>query len=382
MLKHRATCCSLFAPILSLFVALLLAACAVQPPALSSPASLPAAAEKPVYTRVQLSPDGAFLAALTPYKNRQNVVVMDLGKRRAHLVTGIEAQDVAMFWWANNNRLLFTLRGDGGAASGLFAVNKDGSRPSALIPVAGASPARYTQFAQRIPGNNDEVVVLANERNEASPDVYRLNVNSGRKVLLTTDKPDGVQSWVLDHRGVVRVAMAQDASEARIFYRRDDKSPWTPMVAFAPTDAAFAPVTFAEDDRTLYVLAPTQNGKASIRAYDPEAKKMGATLFELDHGALGDAIFDPYTSKLLGFKDAGQPSAVWLDAKYQRLQAQLDGAIKGGHCDIRSTNAQGSRFVVYSLSSAGSGAFYLFDTAKLTLEELEFPSATKSALLR
>jgi hypothetical protein len=382
MLKRRATCCSLFAPILSLFVGLLLAACAAQPPAPGSPPSPPASVEKPVYSRVQLSPDGAFLAALTPYKNRQNVVVMDLGKRRAQLVTGIEAQDVAMFWWANNNRLLFTLRGDGGAASGLFAVNKDGSRPSALIPVAGASPARYTRFAQRIPGNDDEVMVLANDRDEGAPDVYRLNVNSGRKVLLTTEKPDYVQSWVLDHRGVVRVALAQEASETRIFYRRDDKSPWTTMIAFAPTDAAFTPITFAEDNQTLYVVARTQNGKASIRAYDPEAKTMGATVFELDHGAPADAILDPYTSKLLGFKDADQPSAVWLDAKYQRLQVQLDGAIKDGHCDIRSTNAQGSRFVVYSLSSAGSGAFYLFDTAKLTLEELEFPSATKSALLR
>jgi hypothetical protein len=49
----------------------------------------------------------AKLAALAPINGRMNLVMVDLETRKPTAVTGIKAQDVSGFLWANNERFLF-----------------------------------------------------------------------------------------------------------------------------------------------------------------------------------------------------------------------------------------------------------------------------------
>ena len=131
--------------------------------------------KEPLMLGPQLSPDGEYLAALTPYninresmsrckdrpfgqKNnkgevhfcdvaRRNITVIHIGDKNKDCqrgnyaacpsvrVTQLRSQNVNNFFWANNDRIIFTTGGDqlngiyGFADTlGIYAVNKDGKK--------------------------------------------------------------------------------------------------------------------------------------------------------------------------------------------------------------------------------------------------------------
>ena len=63
--------------------------------------------KNPDKTGFQLSPDGNSLALMKPWKNRMNVFIQKIGKPGEKRVTRSTARDVADFFWANNNRIVF-----------------------------------------------------------------------------------------------------------------------------------------------------------------------------------------------------------------------------------------------------------------------------------
>src|SRR6056297_372797 len=106
--------------------------------------------KRPLFTSFQLSPDGEYLAAVTPlFENeRRNIAVIDLETREAKAITGVKDRDVSGYMWANNDRLLFFMDKDGNESFGIFAVNKDGSRPRTLIEPAETQVRGGTFFPQ------------------------------------------------------------------------------------------------------------------------------------------------------------------------------------------------------------------------------------------
>ena len=60
---------------------------------------------RPQYSQMILSPDGTKLAALTPLKGRDNLVVVDLDKRTRNIITAFEKLDAAGVFWVSSTRL-------------------------------------------------------------------------------------------------------------------------------------------------------------------------------------------------------------------------------------------------------------------------------------
>ena len=57
------------------------------------------------YTSMALSPDGEKLAAIVPFRGRNNLVVINLKTRTPKIITGYDSFDVANFEWINDTRL-------------------------------------------------------------------------------------------------------------------------------------------------------------------------------------------------------------------------------------------------------------------------------------
>ncbi|MEP7295977.1 MAG: hypothetical protein ABI702_07295, partial [Burkholderiales bacterium] len=177
-------------------------------------------AKKPKLASIQFSPDGKRFAAVRDLNGRFNLVVGDLEKSTLTQVTSFKTYDVGGYQWIGNNRLLTSLYdASKGLAEtrggGLFALNADGSEPKELSPTNEACQARnqicrQISFVARIAGSEDEIIASANERDAKTQDVYRLNTKTGRKTLLTTENPGGVESWLLDQNNVPRAAISQN----------------------------------------------------------------------------------------------------------------------------------------------------------------------------
>ena len=349
---------------------------------------------KAEYRSLNFSPDQKFMAALVPVNSRYNLIILDLDKRSATRVTNLPNADVLSFFWASNDRIIFrtgneaeigVARGDGG----LFAVNKDGSGSRVLVaPTAetqGQFVPRLTTVLARIKDNKDEVLVSANDRDAETQDIYRMNIFTGRKTLISFDSPGKVSDWVLDRNNAARAAFTSDAKAtvSRFVYRSGDSGPFKVLREWNyELKDVVMPVAFAPDNKTMYVASNVGRDTMAFFRFDPETNTLGELIY-------GDDRYDVYTLPLLGERGGGsiifsgseedpgkilgvsytatQPRTVWLDDEAKKTQAMLDAALPAGNTN--TWNPRQRRTLVRSYSSTDPGKFFIFDRDKKTLED-------------
>lgn len=348
------------------------------------------------FSRPLLSPDGQYLAVSVPVRGKMNLAIVDLQTRKGTAITNGAEFDVLRFHWVGNERLVFNLgqintptgpeQFDGG---GLFMVSRDGKEFKKLSPTlreqrnSNANVARQMDFLQTIPGNTNEILVTANLRSQDTEDVYRLDLRNGRTTLVTGERPVLSAGWILDNKGVPRVVSAdvENTLTSVVYYRGGADSPWKEIARNERTSgAAFIPLGFLSDDKTLMVASNTGGRDTmAIFRFDPETKQFGEILAQhpkYDVGAdvegypAGNVITEPETDRVLGFVvDAEKPQTVWIDEKEARTQATIDRALPGMSNTFRRF-PKSSRVLITSYSDVSPDRFFLLDEEKKTLEEL------------
>ena len=104
-------------------------------------------------------------------KDCQNGIIAKCSRIR---VTQLRGQNVASFFWGNNDRIIFTTGGDqlywitGGFDSiGIYAVNKDGKEPMQLVKPEDALTNQKvirTEVLNLLPFDPENILVARNER--------------------------------------------------------------------------------------------------------------------------------------------------------------------------------------------------------------------------
>jgi len=368
-------------------------------PALAAPPPIVDYARYPDYQTPVLSPNGNYLAVLVPINGRANLAVIDLTKRASKVLTSIERFDVLNPVWLGNERLVFTLGQQNtptGAGhfegGGLFMVSRDGNESRRLAPTVREMLAnnqrigRFMSLLATIPDNDREVIVAENARSADGYDLYRLDVTTGRTVLLTETRPERVQRYVLDRNRVARVAVSsvKDKRISIVWYRENEESPWVELArlddeAGGGGDATtpFRPLAFDNDNKTLLVATNRGRDTIALFRYDVQNRKLGDVVaghphFDMGTDMLGGVvpglILDTRTREVLGYRvEAEQRQIVWTDETMARLQATIDRALPNRVNEIQRT---GGRLVVNSYSDRTSPEFWLFDEASRKLEPL------------
>ena len=359
------------------------------------PASPVAAQEIPVETlfkrsefrTVTLSPNGKLLAAIAPFKGRNNLAVIDLEKKQLMRVTAFQDSDVNNYFWANNERLVFVtgdeqgfeFRGNGG----VFAVNIDGSQDRELNPTlrSGRTGIRGYQPLQRVRGSEDEIFVSARARSQDSNDVYRVNTRTGKRTLITFDTPGNVSLWTFDANQVPRAALVttDENLKSAFYYRADEKSPWQKMYEWGPDGDEIIPRGFAGNG-TLYVSSNVGRETKAVYEYDPVAKKLGKLV-------LGDDRYDIFPGDIQGGAGTGRlffggggegdlagvsyiadkPKTIWFDEERAKRQSQIDRALPN---TINTIGAPiNGKMLVTSSSDRDPGTVYIYDANGPSLTE-------------
>jgi len=174
---------------------------------------------------MQLSPSGKYVAVLAPIRGRLGLAVFDVLSRTATPAASVNGYDITTFQWANDQRLVFSVsdleRGLGQqTGGGLFAINRDGSEFRELAPTIQQTMNsrhyvwRHTDVLQTLDDGSDDVLVTANDKNELYPDVYRMNTKTGRKTLMSWDRPGDVTHWVADRDGMIQSGMEKGINES------------------------------------------------------------------------------------------------------------------------------------------------------------------------
>ena len=87
----------------------------------------------PEFSRMRLSPDGKWLAAIAPREGKNNLFTIRLSDRKLFGCTEEDEDEVYSFTWISNERLVFEMKNRNNFPNGgLYAVNRDGSKPKVL----------------------------------------------------------------------------------------------------------------------------------------------------------------------------------------------------------------------------------------------------------
>ncbi len=352
---------------------------AIGPAVAAPPPELPVELffRKPAVSSLSFAPDGRAVALLQSIQGRMNLVVLDLATNAKTQLTGFREQDVAAYTWVTKDRLAFILDTEGNEFFGLYVVNRDGKGHRELSGTLNAQLGkgrlnpRPLQFFARVPGDSDHILVLGYERFLQFPDVLRVNLRHGRKVMAVVN-PGNVTGWLADRAGVVRVGIVQEPGRTALIHREAEDRPWETIRTAGPLDLPWQPLGFDGDNRTLYMACNEGRPTAAIFRFDTTSRQLEAAPL------LEDPVYDvdgirywDSQRKVVGLTyQADKPRTHWLDPVQAQNQAIVDAALPGVRNVVDEAAPDGRLLLIYSYSDREPGVYHLMDLERRQIQEI------------
>lgn len=331
--------------------------------------------QNPKYASMQISPDGEVIAALAPFKGRQNLAILDISGKSVTPVSSMSTRDVVGFNWISSKRLILrtgTLQDARYRGGGLYAVDRDGKAARQLAAGVDEVDENKTlrttykslHVVRSLPGDTDDIIVQEYNYDgyrASSIGLYRLDTRTGRRQLLSLGKPIDAdqESWVVDDKGVPRVHQAYVKGKSIIHYRANADRPWEKLAEFKSTEREWSVMAIDESNQTLVALSQINRDKAALVRVDPATGKVGEILAQ--HPRVDIAFPRMDRGRPVGvFYNDDKPGAAWFDADLARIQNAVDGALPDTFNDINWSLAR-DKVVIRSQSDVAPASFYLLD---------------------
>ena len=346
--------------------------------------------KRPDYADPKLAPDGTRVAAIVSAGERDGLAVLDLDAKKSRPITNFVDGDVREFQWISNQRLVFSVGNThtewaNAEHDGWYAVNADGSNLQEIsIPrpdsthVIGYLPPVSVRYLGRPPEGGNDIYIEVREPQFArttrladKASVWRWDTLAARRVEdLGGGELIGGWEWIIDRRGVLRVARTWHEGRDKVWYRPDAASPWRMLEEAEEGKLAFRPRAFDYDDETLYGLAYAGDDKLGIYRYDFANNRVGQRVARHRDVDLDELIFSRARRRLVGFRyDADRPGVVWLDEDAARLQRAVDRALPDTVNMVSGAESNPKRALIAAYSDVAPASYYLFDAEKRTLEK-------------
>ncbi|MEP6503336.1 MAG: alpha/beta fold hydrolase [Betaproteobacteria bacterium] len=349
--------------------------------------------QNPSMTEAQLSPDGKTLAILSAptAKDRVRLIALDVKTMQPTVLAQYTSSDVAEVHWISDHRLVYALddrqvsQGELHAASGLYAINIDGSYSRQLFnqhwahfyksSVSKELMPWYTRFIGPAGRRNDPDEVYVAEparRDETGTHDYklkRLNTISGR--VKDVETPIGAEGWLIDADGEPRVTITYRDGRATVMLRdaaADHAASIAEFDAFTATDGLWPELI--DDDNRLFVTTTNGRDTRSLYTYDVVGKALSDKPFlQSDRYDLAPSFVMRH-GKVLGIRYVIDTEVTrWLDPGMAALQAKVDALLPAtvNRIDV-PTESDARIAVVTAWSDRVPGRYYLYDTehGKLT----------------
>jgi dipeptidyl aminopeptidase/acylaminoacyl peptidase len=331
----------------------------------------------PAYSEAKLSPDGKCVGFITGgggKDNRRVLVLLDLatgGVAKLEAPSPVRKMEMRDFLWINDRRLMLMtgiISEDGFLDT--LAVDRDGTHLTLLDESYHSGLGRLPNGILQIPGGSSDLVLMQPPRVMETPVVYEVNTLSGH-INLVADDSDGMDQWIPDREGHVRLGAHYDWDETRIIYRENDRQPWRRLHEFDLRGVGAMPNAIDYDGRTAYISGLTPYGTWGVFKYDLVDRNKGQLVWAdpiYDIFSFRDAtsqaaiLFSKKRRKMVGIRyTTDLLKTVWFDPEMSQLQAMLDRALPGVANTITGWSDDESKFMVFSWSDRLPGTYYVLD---------------------
>lgn len=315
----------------------------------------------------RLSPNGEFIAYLAPYESRMNIHVRKFDSDSVTRVTSVTDRDLAGYFWANDNRLVYIRDKGGNENFHLFAVDKDGSNEKDLTPFDGVR----AQIIDDLEDNEDEMIVGLNKRTPQVFDPYRINIKTGEMKLLY-ENPGNITGWQTDHDGKLRLAFVTNGVDTSILYRESEDKPFEEVIT---TDfkQTLAPQFFDfENPDVVYAVSNLGRDKTAVVKYDLKNKKELEEIF-IDNEVDTDGISFSRKRKVptvITYTKA-KINRKFLDDESKSIFTAFEKELgTSNEYYITSSNKNEDKFLVYAGDDKSRGSYYYYDKNSGKIEHL------------
>jgi hypothetical protein len=311
----------------------------------SSRIPLKAFASLPQVQSMALSPSGTSLALLQNIEDHTYLVTTTHdGKARRKLFESDNKKfSIRWFDWVNDERLIigvvvadvtYGLEGPfRWTQTRLLAVNRDGSelKTDLVIPsddIRGLSRDHVPQLQDRIigkiPGDNRSVLIALDLAHQTYPDVYKLDVYTGRRELIERSTY-GIRDWMADRQGGVRLGTAVEGTIVHILVKPVGQDRWQTLRKYdALREPDMTPLGFDEDPNRLFVAQPL-DGRTAVYSIDisephaPPILRASHATYDIE----GDLIYSSWLKHVVGVRSRLDESAsIYWNPDGERTAAQ------------------------------------------------------------
>lgn len=303
-----------------------------------------------------ISPNGEYFAFMMPWQNRMNVHVQKIGSDKITRITSATERDLAGYFWANNNRIVYIQDTGGDENYRLYAVDIDGSNQKDLTPFEKV----VVQVIDELKDNEEEMLIAMNKRDPRIFDVYRININTG-DMALVAENPGNITGWVTDHDGKLRIATTTDGVNTSILYRKNESDEFRHVVTtnFKET---LSPAMFTYDNQNVYMLSNIGRDKLAVVKYDIENNKELELIYEHPEVDVNNLISSDKRKIITGVSFiTDKRRNHFFDKQRKELQESLEEKLPGYEVVVSASNRDEDKIIVRTYSDKTRGAVYFYD---------------------
>ncbi|HYV09474.1 MAG TPA: alpha/beta fold hydrolase [Pyrinomonadaceae bacterium] len=332
----------------------------------------------PEIAGAQISPDGAFIAFIKPFKGTRNVWVKKTAEpfSSAKPITADTKRPIPTYFWSRDGKyILFVQDKAGDENYNVYAVNPaDAPAPGQDVPAArNLTDAKGIRaFIYAVPRSEPDVIYVGlNDRDAAWHDLYKVKISTGERTLVRKNT-ERITAYFFDLKDQLRLA-TRSAENGDTEVLRVDADKFTKVYSCSVFEAC-GPVRYHKDGERVYFQ--TNKGAdvdlVRLELWNPTTGK--EELVESDplkHVDFGNATFSEVSDELVSTSyDDERTRIYWKDkafeADYKNLQKQLPGKEIG----FGSSTKDEKLWIIYANSDTDPGSTYLYDrsTKKLTLQ--------------
>ncbi|MBL9203864.1 MAG: S9 family peptidase [Opitutaceae bacterium] len=321
--------------------------------------------KKATLSGLRFSPNGKYVLCVVPYERRQNLAVIDLEKGTKNLLSNFKDRQVDSPRWAGNDRILFLVDDQGKEEFSLYAVNRDGRDPSNLVP------GRSVNFLPGFPGDSKSLLVMAAMTHADWWDVAPISLTTGKLSPPVAKAPGDVQSYLLDSKNVVRIAVIRDGEQLIVLHRFANKEPWKQIASRHIDGEGWDPIRFDGDDRTLFVASDIGRKTKAVYRYDTQTGEMGELVHGDDTYDVENVVYDGSKKKVVAVSyNADRERFVWLDPELKKIHARMELSLPGVVHRPLQFSDDGNRIIFQSYGDRDPGVYYLFDRTTNKVSEI------------
>ena len=355
------------------------------------PALIPtqAFASRASFWDADLSPDGNTLTVLQRVNGKLQLTAINPRTREA--IRGLNfGAGTYVEWsrWIDSDRMLIKAQ----SISFAFGIALPSTRLYIVYPKEGRAvplidDQRGFDGGELLHVAKDRQSVLiahgpleSNRRNRRSfmryffnyePGVYRYELKPGGAVTPVLEPVKGVDAWLTDETGVVRLGLGWRRKRLSIYYRdsAQDEFERVARIKQGDTDSFFDAIQIVSGSSRGYVLDENEEGRVGLRIFDYASREVVDTFYENPDWDVEDVWLDPDGRPLAAFYTDDRAQAVWFDEDYKASYDKLSSALGDSEIWIIARSDNGRQMLVSAGNEADPGVLYFFDADTRQLNE-------------